>query len=321
MAHKFQKRWVFTWNANSNDELPNLEILQDFLNEYVQEGVFQLEQGSKTGRRHYQGRFELLGERIGKTALLKLFATKFDIINLTFEPEVCKDSSAYCTKLDSRIDGPWFVGVSSHRQMNTKMNIELKEWQQQLLEELELLDLSNKRDRKVIWVQDPNGGAGKSTFNKYLSLGNTKWKTWNMPIENPDRTRMAICKIFKKQDVDLITFDFTRTRGEDTSMQNLFQVVEEIKNGMVTSLMYGNPLRVFFESPHIIIFTNEYWIDYAKYLSFDRWQPYHINASGLHDIVMEGGVPKFLPIDSINKKNKTQDLEDPEFLDEKQRPD
>mgnify|MGYP001803246097 CR=1 FL=1 len=67
MAHNYQKRWVFTWNADENDKLIDHRVLEKFLNSIVKEGVFQLERGKETGRRHFQGRLEVRGPRIGKT--------------------------------------------------------------------------------------------------------------------------------------------------------------------------------------------------------------------------------------------------------------
>ena len=66
-----------------------------------------------------------------------------------------------------------------------------------------------------------------------------------------------MCKILQKEDVDMFTFDFTRTMGEETSRNDLFQVVEELKNGHVVSVLYGNPMEVVMTSPHVVIFTNE----------------------------------------------------------------
>ena len=74
----------------------------------------------------------------------------------------------------------------------------------------------------------------------------------------------------------MFTFDFTRTMGEETSMNDLFQVVEELKNGHVVSVLYGNPMEVAMTSPHVVIFTNEKFEDYEKYLSRDRWMFYVI---------------------------------------------
>ena len=59
-------------------------------------------------------------------------------------------------------------------------------------------------------------------------------------------------------------------------MNDLFQVVEELKNGHIISVMYGNPMEVVMTSPHVVIFTNETFEDYEKYLSRDRWMSYVI---------------------------------------------
>ena len=82
MIHSLQKRWVFTWNADDEDNLPSPNLLQEKLNYIASEAVFQLEVGSNNGRRHYQGRFKLLSRK-SKRALLKIFSEIFSTKNLT----------------------------------------------------------------------------------------------------------------------------------------------------------------------------------------------------------------------------------------------
>ena len=60
-----------------------------------------------------------------------MFTNLVCVKNLTFEPERVENSTAYCTKLETRIDGPFFVGSASYRR-----KISLKKWQKQLLDEL-----------------------------------------------------------------------------------------------------------------------------------------------------------------------------------------
>ena len=104
MAHNYQKRCVFTWNVDENDQLIDHKKLEDFMNRIVKEGVFQMEKGKQTSRRHYQGRFELKGPRSCKKQLLRLFSELACIENLTFEPERSKDSTRYCSKIQTRVD-------------------------------------------------------------------------------------------------------------------------------------------------------------------------------------------------------------------------
>lgn len=59
----------------------------------------------------------------------------------------------------------------------------------------------------------------------------------------------------------MFIFDFTRTLGEDTFLKDIFQVIEELKNGHIVSVMYGKPMQVFMNSPHVLIFTNEKFSD------------------------------------------------------------
>ena len=53
MAHNYQKRWVFIWNASTEGQLVDPQKLISFLNETVESGVFQKEQGLETNRLHY----------------------------------------------------------------------------------------------------------------------------------------------------------------------------------------------------------------------------------------------------------------------------
>ena len=77
-----------------------------------------------------------------------------------------------------------------------------------------------------------------------------------LPIDKPYPIRSAVCKLVKKQDVDIILFDFTLTQGVETKLENLFEVVEDIKNGCIVDVMYGQYQQAVFDPPVVIIFTN-----------------------------------------------------------------
>ena len=156
------------------------------------------------------------------------------------------------------------------------MSISLRKWQEDLLRELQSPLGETFRDRKVIWVQDEKGGAGKSTFLKYLCLQKDGLIFKKLPLDRPDRIRMMVCKMTEKQDVDAFCFDFTRTLDENTSIRSMFQVLEEIKNGHIVSAMFGKPMESIIPCPFVIIFTNEDISRYYQYLSADRWQVYEI---------------------------------------------
>jgi hypothetical protein len=281
MAHKFRKRWVFTWNSDEKHGLPTADAIQTILNSIASEGVFQLEKGLETGREHYQGRFVLKGSRKGKQELLKLFSEIFSTTHLTLIPELSYDSSSYCEKQETRIKGPWYVGLAAYKNSKMGNSMTLKEWQKQLLDLMTGPLRSRLEDRKVIWIQDLVGGNGKSSFIKYLAMNekSTGLNFEKLPFDRPDRIRSSVIKLSKKKDVDVYAFDFTRTQGVDTSFKDLFEVIEEIKNGYIVDVMYGNFNKAFPKESLVIIFTNENINNYKKYLSFDRWEPFQVSKS------------------------------------------
>nr|ULD16087.1 hypothetical protein [Cylindrotheca closterium] len=95
---------------------------------------------------------------------------------------------------------------------------------------------------------------------------------------------MMVCKIVEREDLDAFSFDFTRTLGTETHIENLFQIVEEIKNGHIVSAMYGNPMEVMMTNPFVIIFSNEDISKYCHYLSMDGWQAYELQNNELYEI-------------------------------------
>lgn len=278
MANRLQKRWIFTWNSDEKGLLPPSEDVKKKLNSIVAEGVFQLEVGEKSQRKHYQGRFKLKGQRTSKSNLLKEFGEIFNTKNLTFEPELSYDSTGYCTKAETRIDGPWYVGLQNYISEKEPMELCLKKWQTQLLTLIQGPLQAYLRNRKVIWVQDPVGGQGKSTFIKYLAMNEKLFDLGieKLLIDRPDRIRSAVIKLSKKKDIDIYMFDFTRTRSKDTRLNDLFEVIEEIKNSYVVDIMYGNFNRAFLKPAIVIIFTNEDISKFSNYLSLDRWEVFTI---------------------------------------------
>ena len=176
VVHNYQKRWVFTWNADDEGWLINPCHLEKFLNEIAEEGVFQKEKGLETNRLHMQGRFVIKGSRIGKRKLLTMFEKLGDTRNLTFSPERLWNSSHYCVKDETRVGGPWYVGIPKYRRKNTPT---LRNWQKQLLNDLISPLGETFRDRKVIWIQDEKGVPEK---NIRVEVGSAADKTQNRPV-------------------------------------------------------------------------------------------------------------------------------------------
>jgi hypothetical protein len=135
--------------------------------------------------------------------------------------------------LDTRIDGPWYAGLDSYTAQHSFRYLKMKQWQNDFLEIIDEEDDRSMRGRKVIWIEDRKGGAGKSEFIKWLATNKPEGlEAEKLPFDQPDRARAAVVKLMKQKNVDLFMFDFTRTRGVNTSIENLFEVIEELKNGL-----------------------------------------------------------------------------------------
>lgn len=284
-SSKNSTNWIFTWNGETTEDsptnLPSVEAMKSFLNKRTKESVFQLERGDEAGRYHYQGRMTLKGGRISKKRLLSEFGELGNVKNLTLSAEEHYDTSAYCTKLETRRAGPWHCGLDSYTQKFERMELDLHLWQEQLLQ---LINNPHERvrnymrNRRVISIHDTVGGGGKSMFLKYLRLNQetTGLVVRKLPIGTTDRVTSAIFKATKKENVDVFVFDFTRTLGTDTRKENLFQIVEDLKNGYLVDVMYGSYNEVIMKPPMVIIFSNYHFHELFKYLSADRWLAYNI---------------------------------------------
>lgn len=276
--HHYQKRWFFTWN-NSSSKLPHIKSLEKFLDKSCESAVFQVERGELKNKIHYQGRLTLKGKRLGKRALLKLFSSLGDVENLTLKPEVSmKDSVDYCTKSSTRLSGPYFCGSTSFKLSSKPPILRPKGWELQFLGLLIGPTSCLFRKRKVIWIQDSSGGHGKSEFLRFLTFDNNgiDLVARKLPIASITRMRSAVCKVQDQINVDLFMFNLTRTRSQETTLEDLFELVEELKDSLIVDVMYGEYRQCLLDYPFVVIFTNEDIKNYRKYLSDDRWVPFVI---------------------------------------------
>lgn len=286
MINSNTKYWSFTWDTNLNQKkLPEIERLEQILESISDYYVFQLEEGSTRKKKHYQGCFTLTGPRQSKIKTLDLFKLRVrNISGLTISPIYDKVAiNAYVTKNEGRISGPYYGGKKDLFSKE-ESNLKLRPWQQQLFDLLTGSEKEFYKDRKVIWIQNPEGNSGKSRFIKWLRIGQKKLTVRSLPISSVDRLISAVCILNQQTDIDVYTIDFTRSLGKDQSYKDLFATIEMIKNGHVIDVMYGKYNEAIFNPPIIVIFTNELINDFAHYLSYDRWCVKSIYENRLNDI-------------------------------------
>ena len=105
--------------------------------------------------------------------------------------------------------------------------------------------------RTVVWVKDKNGNVGKSKF--------VKWFCFNFPDDvcritfgSPSQLRNSMINVGAKK---VYFVDIPRTRGSEDSLPTLISILEDIKNGFVTGVMYG-------------VYYRNYWIVFNRFHTF-----------------------------------------------------
>lgn len=295
MSNSNTKHWAFTWDTNvAQKKLPEISNLIIFLDRIADSAVFQEEKGIIAGKTHYQGNFSLIGSRKSKKDVLELFQTRFkNVSGLSLSKIYDKKAiSVYNTKEETRVSGPYYCGSQEFYDLSY-CDMHLKPWQHDLFELLKSVkndthpESKKFKDRYIIWVSDPKGGAGKSEFIKWLSIGQKMMNVCKLPIDSVDRLLSAVCMLCKNKTstkIDVFVIDDTRSKGKDTSFDDMYEAMEIIKNGDVVSTMYGKYSRAIFPRPLFIFFTNRYIQEHISKLSGDRWYPYLIENDELHAI-------------------------------------
>ncbi|AXH77059.1 MAG: Rep [Cressdnaviricota sp.] len=271
------KLWAFTWNAPTEDGAvePKPEILSQYFEErsYVEHWVFQEERVSRT---HYQGKIELKERKAKGTLLADFESAGFANRHLTLAPLSNNGRKAdaldfYCTKIESRIRGPWMDAayvkpVKRHRYEGKDLECMEKPllWQGQILEFLD----TAPDDRTVRWIYNESGNAGKSKLQKYLC-----WKGMATMVPMGTATQLKTAVIAKGTHKAYVC-NIGRVSGNQESQKDLFSALEAIKDGFVESAMYGKVQQLFMEPPHVIVFSND--LPDLRLASIDRWKVYEV---------------------------------------------
>ena len=116
-------------------------------------------------------------------------------------------------------------------------------------------------DRNITHVVNPDGGAGKSHFAKYMFAHHNVMLAASAPPDGHEEAAKANYYLFNGQTV--IIFDVSRKSGEPD-----YNCAEVLKNGCVISTKFEPKVKVH-SPPHLLIFCNVP-PTYGD-LSADRW--------------------------------------------------
>lgn len=269
---------VYDFRADEKDWTS--DSLTTFCNRLGKKWVFQLEQGKKTGYRHWQGRISLW-KRNRKTALMKLIRGMDAPVPGYLEPTTTEEhlkTAFYCLKEDTRIEGPWKDSDAPAYVPRQYRNKILRPWQQELIDSKDRFD-----ERGIDVIVDPKGNEGKSTL---ASIADLMHGCIDMPTTNDgEKLIQSLCNILIAKDCrvpGICLFDMPRSQNKE-KLSGLYTAIEQVKKGKVWDCR-NHYKEWWFDSPRIWVFTNvapEWGL-----LSADRWRLWRIEKDQLiHDAI------------------------------------
>ena len=279
---------------------------------FVSYGVYQLERG-ENGTVHWQGYAEL---SVKKT----LSALKKWLPTAHFENRKGSDVQArdYCMKRDDTyLDGPWehgtfvpaantqgqrndlqaFVdavdggatrrelfrehaGVAARHPRYVEAMLQFRQadqapklppfipmhgWQEGIMDMLD--DPQGAHNRQILWVYDAFGNSGKTYMARYLRQErNAFYCNGGKGVD--------ICYAYDCEPI--VIFDYVRDAKEFVN----YGVIEQIKNGILTSSKYESRTKIF-ATPHVLVFAN--FAPEANKFSEDRVVLVELNS--VHKII------------------------------------
>lgn len=231
------KRWCFTLNNYSDQEMETLELsFKSAKCEYV----IGREVGEE-GTPHLQGYIES-PVKIRPVEKFKTERVHWEKCKGTREENV-----VYCTK-----EGNYTTTLKVRREPTILKEEQLYPWQKDLLK---ILD-EDPDDRTVHWYWEPLGRAGKTSFCKYLSATRGA-----IPLEGKKNDILYCAAEFES---DIYVWDLERTMEGYIS----YGALEKIKNGYYMCSKYESK-PIIRANPHVIVMANFPPRELA--MSLDRW--------------------------------------------------
>lgn len=248
---------VKIWDFTLNCEYCQKDTLIELLEKHCERWTFQQEQGDKNGYVHWQGRVCLkIATRL--TGIVKLGFPVQTHWSRTSNPS--KGNVFYVVKEDTRIDGPWTD--KDEKIIIPEDLAEIKEWKPWQQAVRDLITRNDKRNVHVII--DKKGNHGKTTLALWM---HAYGEALRMPPVNSLEKIMQVA--YDMKDYPCYVIDLPRAMNKN-KLDELFQGIEELKNGYVYDLRYEAKIRLMKKKPAVIVFSNK--VPDKTYLSKDRWK-------------------------------------------------
>ena len=246
------KRWCFTLNNYTNDELNNLIT---FLTTKKALFIIGKEIGEEEKTPHLQCYAEFNSQM--RFATLKKHNDRLHIEKTKGNRE---QNLKYCDK-----DNDYISNFPIHKMLLLYKNITWKTWQQSIINLIE----NTPEERTINWVYDPIGNSGKSFLVKYLYL---KYDIMITNGKSNDVFNQLLQRDLDNKNTQNIVIDVPRC-VEDKYIS--YQAIEKLKDGLFYSGKYEGGI-VCIPTPTLIIMSNH--LPDIKKMSKDRWNIVQISG-------------------------------------------
>ena len=257
--------WIFsvTWFT----DIASQSVAHKAFEQLAKRYIYQFEKCPSTGSIHLQGYVNLRKKsyHTGK----KLAAT---LSGLGLKGVTCKPASnagkvalqSYCMKEETRVHGP-FADHPIYLGQDLVCMRKPRPWQEEVMNIIKW----EPDDRSIYWIHDETGNVGKSKLLKYLCY---KKLAKRVPLGNATQIKT---NVFAQGAHRCYCVDLPRTTGNTESMRDLISALEEIKNGWVSSSMYGKYQELMMQPPHVFVISND--LPNLALMSMDRWKIFYID--------------------------------------------
>ena len=151
------------------------------------------------------------------------------------------------------------------------IDVELRPWQQELMEKIKV-----PTEREVIWVKGIKGNEGKTWFQKYVRSLFGYSRVAMLDLKSKTTNILHALRKFPLSTVDIFFFNNARAINYELCC---YTVLEHIKDGSATASKF-NSEWIQFKTPNVVVVFSNSDPD-VKQLSKDRWKIYYITKSGL----------------------------------------
>lgn len=254
MPKQESNKWLFS--AVYYGDESKQELVHKVCKTVAKKFIYQLERGEEKGKLHYQMYLNVKK----KTRPKALGALMSGLGLLGIDPRYCSEKGeaalkSYCMKSDTRVAGPW---ADKYIYRGQDLITELRPWQQEIFDMIQ----TDPDKRKIYWYTDSKGGAGKTSFAKWLYYHHDI-----LCLTFAD-AKDLLNVVYNRQGLKCYLFDLSRTKGGKTSMSDIYQALESVKNGYFINSKYETGVACY-AVPHVIVFSNHE--PDRNCLSLDRW--------------------------------------------------